>query len=551
MKAPLCFFLVMAQAALAQEEQLPSEEKAKDVTLVLAEKMRDDGWAKINNYEYRDFYYRDENGRPQALPVQEKIAVLFSVGKREQNLFFNKLSGELNRAASIENFGAYFVVINLTAGTDSLVVLKNLMEGQEKHFPQKPVAIFLPIFTDKNRRQHVTLNEIVFKAKTPIRENLVKERLAKLGKFTINSLAEETPQTYRLVIGKLESPPNLFVLANLISEDPWFYAAKPDFNPIGMNLLANLSVTPKGWCGINQQRFLNLTLEIFDENTVVDPKLIPQFGEGDFLPANFIGQTWLEKGKPTIEKIDEGNRRALKITWPFKYFVPGEHHIFNIAVPYKALREGKLMDDMVSIRTSFQVSSVIHAADPVIQDIEPLRPLKLENFLPTGGQVLPTGEILATTEIDLGWQEKIYQNGNWLGLILLAPAILAIFILILGWLKKWRAATIAKKSARKEREQPWLDLREAVEILEKWTEPPIEWEVSYKMVNDKISIVLQRDFGIHPAIEVDKITDLEIQKMVTELRRVFSNEPPNKQEISELKNRLREFLKAHDIKEGR
>ena len=410
-------------------------------------------------YKAEDFYCHDESGNAVALKLRPKIYL------KNDKLIFAQLSNFEGIIGFDDKKFVEFADVDYEKNVLSVL----------NSFPKEasPVIVW-------KGQECVPINSIVIEIKEVVDVNLLKERLVNFGKFNITELSEVSPRIYRLSVSDLEMPTNIFVLANLISEDSIYMKwARPIFQFVYDPIQVSMYITSGGLDSLGSKRFLHLDVYIFDEKITLLKDLVPQLGEGEFTLGD--EDIWFWTDKPVITETKNETVRTISFVWPFIYLNTGDFTFKEILIPYSRIDGAEKTEETISTgKCKFQIGSVTKGVDPSINDIQPMH-----DYIASS----PNLDSVILSNID-----------NWKGL----RPVLAVVVFGLAVVIFCRYSTTQKeKSFITVKKDLYLD--ELVSLLDQSDE--INWKERYKNIELKLRIVLVNLLNFEAGIESQTFFD--------------------------------------------
>ena len=323
-------------------------------------------------YNIEDFYCYDTNGNPESLTVKNKILVEFE-DKEISGAFKKRMISQFRDSVSkidvLEN-GSFIFNFDNKEECINLLNELNQQDGILVKFNASPVV-------EWKNYECVPTAKITFEVQPSVKE-VFESKLKAIGGFKYE-IVKINDLVFEMKINEIESPINLIMLANLISEDPWFKWAKVNFKPLYGDIFGNMFVTPQGASSLGEQRQLNIVIDVFSKTIEIEKDLLPQLGDGEFVPKNFPddGDIWFESSPPKMTtKITELGKRVT-ISYPFKYLDIGSKNFPDVKIPYVEGGKRKVLN--VS-GCPFVITSILENASPEVKDIQPI---PLTNYRPS------------------------------------------------------------------------------------------------------------------------------------------------------------------------
>ena len=401
----LTLFLLMAgsRIVVAQEE----------VSSGLAERLFTSETPRT--YRMSDFYYYEGQGRVKGLEIANKIIIRFRPNfnsKEETAHYLERFSHDVVPIEDIKESiikNAYIVRPNIphyvSLKNDFILEKINQVPGYEMILLRSRATDVLPVVID-NGLEVTVLDSITIQTKSPITADLLRRRLESknnpLGDFkvrAINALPNDDQQISRGYTVEFEDliwPPNIFALANLLSEQPWVSYAQPLFYEIEPVSSLTFDVVPDGSPTLGEKRFLILRQEIkigVVNYYKINKDALPQLGRGEFVltkksansPASFDGhpgpaatmdieEVYFKAGEPVVAEYEENEKRVITVTWPFWVYMPGEFEFKPVEIPL-VVKVGDV-EEKFSARLlpgSIFVGSIIASSPQPITDIQPMK----------------------------------------------------------------------------------------------------------------------------------------------------------------------------------
>ena len=140
------------------------------------------------------------------------------------------------------------------------------------------------------------------------------------------------------MIDEVKPPLHIYSLINLIHEDAWIKNVRPQFTYLHDPIVATLMVAPISGT-VDETRVATLSVHVFDDTIKIRDDLLPQFGEGKFIPAPatysplFFFPLVGEKEPPRMRKDARGY--VVSFSWRFRMFAVGEWTIPDQIIAYE------------------------------------------------------------------------------------------------------------------------------------------------------------------------------------------------------------------------
>ena len=496
--------------------------------------------ADDSRYQLQDFYCYDENGQVEVLKVVPKV-IFFkehdsfnSLSDEEQKIFFQNISG--GAMIDISNFTDNILLIRYDANivTPQMVIdfINSLPDYQIGTF-KKRVGEALPIFIWREQEVIATTTIIVEARPSVSNIEALKKIISNFGKFEITDIQiiGDSPNRYRINIGHLESPSNIFVLSNLMTENKiYFKWARPEFDVLQSSISAKMFVTANGLDTLGDKRFLHLEIHIFNPKISLRKDLMPQLGEGEFIPntARFE-DVWFWADKPVVTEEIRGQEKIISFVWPFLYLNTGAFVFKDIAIAYGEEINGQITEKNGLVPgASFQIGSVIAGAQPPITDIQPI----IYYHFSSDGQTISHSD--GKNNLSFYWDLAILALGLTGGAVMIYFGMLAPVISRIKVLQK-------EKLLQTEDDQYWDALLASVDNLK------IEnWSKQYPLIESQLKIVLRKFFRLENAVSFENLPpsiDYRIGLILHELERVYRDENDiTQKDISGLQEVVASFI---------
>jgi hypothetical protein len=326
-------------------------------------------------YNIEDFYCYDVNGNPESLTIKNKILVEFEdeeISSAFKKRMISRFKDNVSKIDVLEN-GSFIFNLDNKEECVSLLNELNQHDGILVKFNASPVV-------EWKNYECVPTAQITFEVQPSVK-GIFESKLKAIGGFKYE-IVKTNDLVFEMKINEIENPINLIMLANLISEDPWFKWAKVNFKPLYGDIFGNMFVTPQGASSLGEQRQLNIVVDIFSKTIGIEKSLLPQLGEGEFVPKGFPddGDIWFESSVPKITtKITELGKR-ITISYPFKYLDIGSKSFPDVKIPYTEGGESKVLN--VS-GCPFAITSILEHATPEVKDIQPIPPTSYQPSIVT------------------------------------------------------------------------------------------------------------------------------------------------------------------------
>lgn len=309
-------------------------------------------------YEMENFYYYDQSGKMQPLPLQKKILLPSTLAAKiwlaEAKSQFKVSDYHEHKS---ETTKGYIAVVK-----DNRDAFNIMAELREKKIPYQPIVKY-------DTMECVPLDIIRFIPHTAVTENTLKKRLKQAYGLEYSRLRKVGNQ-YRIDGVSKCNPPNVLALSNLMAEDTaWFKNVVVMFRPINSPVEAFLTTTSPG-ADLSFRRDVKLTIKVYHEKAGVRKDLLPKLGQGGWVPAEGApkDEVWYDFEEPVVTEYSDNGVTTIELTYRFKFLhnrpfsVPGIHVVYEL--------NGKEHTAPTS-PVIFQTSSLIE--DTNIDDIQPIR----------------------------------------------------------------------------------------------------------------------------------------------------------------------------------
>lgn len=503
--------------------------------------------ADENRYQLRDFYCYDEKAQAEVLLLLPKVFFLKtddsfnSLSVEEQKNFFLALNlGDklVNISEPWEKKALLLEYDPNVTDQNALLNFLSTFSDYQAGFLKKQMGIALPVFIWRGQ-EVIAVRSIIFETWPSIAEpEVLKEIMSKFGKFEVADVRQIDGQVnqYQADIVHLESPFNIFILANLMSENKiYFKWAHPVFIPINSGIVAKeMFVTANGLDTLGDRRYLHLEIHIFNPKISLRKDLMPRLGQGEFVPnRSTFEDVWFWAGEPVIKEESYGYEKVTSFVWPFVYLDTGDFSIKDIAIAYDEEINGEVVGKSVLMAGgAFQIGSVLAGAKPPIIDIQPARDYYL----------FPEKETISKTDNKSSYDK--YRDWLFLAIGLVGGTIMIYF----GWTP---LALAIIKANQKTKELAMADSRYWNELLRLSDALTVEnWERQYLLIEVQLKIVLAKFFGLGNNVCLESLpsgADYRMGMILKELERVYRDEGDLKQDdIIKLKEVISSFVVSFD-----
>lgn len=514
---------------------------------------------RIYPFHRQDFYCYDENGLAVGLEMKPKAVIKFN-----QSLFdqINQLGGvtKLEKSPEEEPPSSPVPVRRFSPQVTDDMALQGegkpaIIEFTDKESTLRALNEFpdkiLPIVLWRGQECIPSNSSIILEAKSPIGINLIKRRLESFGLFNVNQIIKTALEidgrqvvTYRVYVQDLVSPLNIFVLANLIAEDSaYFKWARPEFKFVCDPIQAKLYVTSRGIDSLGDKRFLHLDIHIFDEKIDLLKDLVPQLGEGEFIPEVSrisFEDIYFSADKPIITETKHDSERITSFVWPFIFLSVGDFYFKEIRIAYTEKEDKQLVEKSLPVAGGeFKIGSVLKGIKPPITDIQSKHDYVVNEqyFMPTASKA---GEAL------MNWY--LFRL-----LIILTSFSMALFLLY-SYLFMPMLVSAKNQKGKQDiylvNKKYWDNLVEAVNQ----NIDSDNWQQVYSNIESNLKIVLRRFFGLKLNVCSEDLTqDIDyflVESILHELERVYCDDQPTKSDYECLAQYFKKFISQHSEKEA-
>lgn len=449
-------------------------------------------------YEIEHFYTYDKNQKQQPLLLQKKVFLPESPQSDAfvRNMKLPKVG--IAAHASIARPGPTVQKLKSPHTPGRLITLQNnreairLMEKLAKgHNNYSPVVKW-------EGMDCIPTNSLIIQSKPFVTEKLIRQRLEQSAKVKVINLQRLEGNQWVVEVGDVIVPPNILVLANMISEDTaWVDWARVHFIPIHASISGVMSVTTPASLNLGYNKQLDIVITVYKSTIKVRQDLLPKLGHNLFVPQPKKDEVWYDFGAAKISEEKFPEKTVIRITTPFRYL---NHGITNIPPAQVAYAEGKEESVLLIPGVAYDTWSVISGTD--IDDIQAM-PSIPPITVPTAPE--------AFTRVILPWQ-MVGLAGGGIGLSLFILACFIVGIKRANRLSLWYTERNAKNKL-------WWDLEDAARS---YALPSYkEWRVVYARTSEKLSKVLAEFYDIHVPISSDSTNIPELGNLLCELEKVY------------------------------
>lgn len=317
-------------------------------------------------WDLKDLYFYDEDGLMRRLELSTKVRVRFlpSHSAEDRTRLFDRVK-PLQIKEDPNGIYVFLLEFAPAVSTDLLNEVSNF------DFVEVDPVVFMDNIES-------VAEGIVVTTKTPVSLPALEKRLRALGDFTIRQ-AQPAAGGWLLTFDSIKPPLHIFLLANLISQDPWVKRAYPYFKYLHDPIVATQEVLPASGT-IGEIRELKLTIRVFHPQIKIDESNLPRFGEGDFIPksdsrapGSFLFRLLGDRKR---DEHKSQRSRVLVYSWQFRHFAIGSASGWIVPsqpVPYE--KNGERLKT-TSTPAVLVVTSLI--GDLKIEDMPPPRLLVID-----------------------------------------------------------------------------------------------------------------------------------------------------------------------------
>lgn len=283
---------------------------------------------ETTKFDIRDFYVYDETNLMQRLKLVPKIVVNFlkQLPDEEEIAFLNKFpsAGHLKDSTQSHRYILEF---------PSVVSEQSLMDILTE-INSSLVAEGIPVVLIDNIE--AVAEGIVVKTHTPLTPEMVGKRLKRFGEFSIRQVAPEG-HAWVFIIDEVKPPLHLYPLINLIKSDAWVKNVRPKFRYLHQAIVSTLEVIPISGT-VDETRTVRLFIRVFDPEIKIRTDLLPQFGEGKFVPSPMPSPLFFFPSvgaREPSQEFSDARGKVFSFQWRFRLFAPGEWTIPPQIIPYE------------------------------------------------------------------------------------------------------------------------------------------------------------------------------------------------------------------------
>lgn len=455
-------------------------------------------------YEIDNFYTYDRHHKQQPLLMQGKVFVPVS-GKATE---FYLSKGRKVDGLKVERLRTPHLAGWIVSFDNNRLAIEFMAKLAKEAIPHSPIVRWEGV-------DSIPTNIIAIKAKPFVTEKLIRLRLEKNAKLKIVNL-EKVDDQWLVEVSELSIPPNILVLANLLSEDTvWLEWARVVFTPVHSPITGSMSITAPAVLNLGYEKQLDVVITVYKPTVKIRKDLLPRLGHNQFVPFPQKDEVWCEYGQPKITEEVTPEKTVIRITTPFRYLNYGKIWIPAMTVAYD---DGKN-------QATFQVPGVEYANQSVIAgtDIDDIQPMPV--FPPAASPPDP-GEF---TRVVLPWRlAGLIGGAVGLGFLLLAGGI--------DLARRARMLT-AEMDARLTKNRLWQDLGMAV-IPRSCTRQT--WREVYKDTSTKLAKVLSVFYNIDTPVSADSVDDPALRGILQELEKLY--QPDATPDPEKLANDIKHFV---------
>lgn len=283
---------------------------------------------EATKFDIRDFYIYDEANLIQRLTLAPKIIVNFlkQLSDEEQIAFLNKFSSARYMK---DTTGSYRYILEFPPPVSEQKLMETLTE-----ISSSLVAEGISVVLIDN--VEAIAEGFIVETHTPLTPEMVGKHLKRFGEFSIRQVAPEG-HAWLFIIDEVKPPLHLYPLINLIKSDAWVKNVRPKFRYLHQPIVSTLEVVPISGT-LDETRTITLFIRVFDPDIKIRTDLLPQFGEGKFVPNPMPPPLFFFPSvgvRESSQEFTDSRGRVLSFQWRFRLFAPGEWTIPPQTIAYE------------------------------------------------------------------------------------------------------------------------------------------------------------------------------------------------------------------------
>lgn len=387
----------------------------------------------VAKFNLRDFYFYDESGVMNRLDIAPKIAVRFlkNLPASEQNQFLEKFSPIAQKK---DDKGSSVIILEFPSSTAYHQIIEKLNEMSESDIAETAPIVYI------NNIEAIA-DGIVIEPKTLLSAEALEKRIRRFGNFELRQSKMEQ-QRWVFFLAEVKPPLHILLLTNLVNKDSWVKRAYPHFKYLHDPIVSTLEVEPVSGT-VNEARIIRFSIKIFDPAINLKEDLLPNFGEGKFIPVSGDSSP-----QPLFFFLDgDGDRReffgaksrTVVFSWKFHNYAIGEWVISGQSIQYE---KNGVLSNITSPQASMVVTSLV--GNLAVNDMPSPKTLTVPNqkynIKPTTSASLP-----ATLPywFERWIEAKTATRYSFLAIIYLSGAAIFLCLLTIAphvakWVKKQR-----------------------------------------------------------------------------------------------------------------
>lgn len=379
---------------------------------------------EVTKFDIRDFYIYDEANLIQRLILAPKIVVNFLKQLPDENqiAFLNKFSLARRQKDTTQS---HRYILEFASQVSEQTLVETLTD-----INNSLIAEGIPVVLIDN--VEAIAEGFIVETYTPLVSEMIGKRLKRFGEFSIRQTAPEG-RGWLFIIDEVKSPLHLYPLINLIKSDAWVKSVRPKFRYLHQAIVSTLEIVPISGT-VDETRTVRLFIRVFDPEIKIRIDLLPNFGEGKFIPNPVPPPLFFFPSvgaRESSQEFADARGKVLSFQWRFRLFAPGEWTILPQTIAYE--RQGEQFT--VSFpQVPFVVTSLIgnlaindmpspkllplpdNISNAPAQETAPVFPSRWFDTFIT--QVLPIAKashLLAIIAVVMGIGFPVFWGVNWLG----------------------------------------------------------------------------------------------------------------------------------------
>lgn len=449
-------------------------------------------------YEIDNFYTYDRQHKQQPLLLQSKVFV-----PRPERFGMPTASGKATEVylskckkiggLKIERLRTPHLTGWVVSFDNNRLAIDFMSKLAKDGIPHSPLVKWDGMYS-------IPSNTLIIQAKPFVTEKLIRQRLEKSAKVKILNLENIKGNQWSVEISDVIVPPNILVLANMISEDTaWVDWARVVFTPVHSHMSGTMNITTAAALNLGYDKQLNVVITVYKPSVKIRKDLLPKLGQNIFVPGPQKDEVWYDFGPTTVTEEVTPEKTVIKMTSSFRFLTHGKISIPQIQV---AFDDDKVQGTFMVPGLDYSIQSVIGGTE--IDDIQ---------AMPVFPSVANSPAPAEFTRVALPWR-VVGLAGGLFGLVAMLLVGGAGIVRRLGDLTTAMDVWQGKKKL-------WTDLKASV-IPRLCTEE--NWREVYKNANNKLTIVLAAFYNINVPISADSTENPILANILRELEKLYSQD---------------------------